>query len=278
VVTETGEVTTAPDTRYATTALVDDALEWIDQQPTQSPWLVMLAFNAPHTPFHAPPAALRPTFSDADLDADSDGECDQNRDCFRAAIEALDTELGRFLDTATEFDGGRPTVVVVLGDNGSPGQVVQPPFTREHSKDSLYEGGVHVPLIISGPTSIIAGRGATDGLAHAAVDVFATLIELAGLSVPDGVDGVSLLPMLADPSSSVRETLYTDGSTSQNDPIEGAVLRDESYKVHWFDVSVPGHYGCYDLTEDVNETHDLIVNGAPPSICATLFDALLATR
>src|SRR6185436_9712292 len=43
-------------TRYATSACVDDALAWIRQQPER--WVCVVAFSAPHTPFHAPPARL----------------------------------------------------------------------------------------------------------------------------------------------------------------------------------------------------------------------------
>jgi arylsulfatase A-like enzyme len=186
--------------------------------------------------------------------------------------------LGRFLAAAGELDDRRATVVVVLGDNGSPGQVVQPPFTCEHAKDTLFEGGVHVPLLISGLASGVPARGKTEGLAHAALDAFATLVELAEVALPEGIDGVSPVPVLRDPASSVRETLYTDGSTDPNDPSEGAVLRDETYKVHWFDVSDPDRYGCYDLSEDGNEERALVATRDPPEICATLFEALLATR
>ena len=276
VVDEAGEALTAPVTTYATSQVVDDALSWLGEQPADQPWVVMLAFNAPHAPFHLPPAALRPGVPDAALDADGDGVCDDEGDCYRAAIQALDTELGRFLAATDGLDGDRDTVVVALGDNGTPGQVVQAPYSRPHAKGTLYEGGVRVPLWISGPPSQVRARGAAAGLAHAGVDVFATLLELGGAEVPAGVDGVSLLPLLDDPAAEVRSTLYTDGEVGA-EPALAAVLRDATHKVQVFDVTGDA-YGCFDLGADPDEQTDLVASGAPPPVCAELLDALQAVR
>ncbi len=278
VVTEDGTVDTKPEDLYATTAAVDDALSWLQTQPTQTPWLVMLALNAPHTPFHMPPPTLRPSYSDAILDANNDGACDEDFPCYQAAIQAADTEIGRFLDQASALDNGRDTIVIVIGDNGTPGPVIQRPYTRPHAKGTLYEGGVRVPVWIHGPADLLPVRGSLPGLAHASVDVFATLLDLAGQPIPEGVDGRSLLPMLQIPGTSIRDTLYTDGNSGPtNAPIEGAVLRTDTFKVHWYDVTVPNAYGCFDLLEDPNEQNDLTQTDAPP-ICAELFAALQATR
>ena len=116
--------------------------------------------------------------------------------------------------------------------------VAQPPFGRGRAKRSLYEGGVRVPLWISGPISRVPARGPVDGLAHAAVDVFATLLDLAGEPLPPNIDGVSLTPTLRDRARSVRETLYTDGHTGRPDELlEGA---GEEAEVVGLTGAVPG--------------------------------------
>jgi arylsulfatase A-like enzyme len=275
-----GEAVTATSTVYATTAVVDDALDWLVSEEDERPWLVMLSFNASHSPFHLPPAALRPDFTDTTLDADEDGLCDEDGPCHRAAVQALDTELGRFIDSLSTVDGSRDTVIIALGDNGTPGTVIQEPFTQHRAKGTLYEGGIRVPLWISGPSSRIPSRGVAEGMVHAATDVFATLLDLAGEPLPQGIDGVSLAPLFQDHTGRVRDTVYTDAAIGETDAlIEGAVLRDNTHKVHWFDVTNPDGYGCFDLENAPQERRDLMTEASsPPAICAELFATLLSTR
>ncbi|MCB9525849.1 MAG: sulfatase-like hydrolase/transferase [Myxococcales bacterium] len=273
-----GGLDSAPTTLYATTAVVDDALAWLATQPAEQPWLVMLAFNAPHTPLHLPPAALRPLLPDAALDADGDGACDADGPCVRAMLHALDTELGRFLAGADGLAHGRPTVVVALGDNGTVASAQQPPFARPHAKGTLFEGGVRVPLWISGPPALVPARGVATGLAHAGVDVFATLLDLGGATAPADARGISLRPALADLAAEPRALLYTDGDhTVRMVTTEGAALRDGIHKVLWPDVSQPDAWQCFDLAADPDERSDLRA-GEPPTACAELMEALRSAR
>ena len=77
---------TRQSTVYSTTQMVDDALAWIAQAP--EPWLVYLAFNAPHSPWHAPPHALH-TQRLQGLPSSPPTPF------YKAMVEALDTEIGR---------------------------------------------------------------------------------------------------------------------------------------------------------------------------------------
>ena len=129
----------------AHTATTGAAVAFIEtQQATETPWFCWVAFNAPHTPFHNPPEELH-SYGPNPLGSG-------NRTAYEATLEALDTELGRllaFVDLAN-------TNVILIGDNGTPGQVVQAPFARGHAKGSLYEGGIHVPMVVSGPHVALA--------------------------------------------------------------------------------------------------------------------------
>src|SRR5205085_1119296 len=95
---------------------------------------------------------------------------------FEAMTEAMDTEIGRLLSAVTRTN----THIIFLGDNGTPAQVVQPPYSATHAKDTLYEGGIKVPLVISGP-AVASPNRTNDTLVHA-VDLFATILEMAGIS------------------------------------------------------------------------------------------------
>jgi arylsulfatase A-like enzyme len=175
---------------YNTTRLVDEMLEEVSAAP--EPWLAMLAFNAPHHPFNNPPSEL---FSAGELSSDDV----VNR--YNHMIEAVDMELGRLLQTLGPAVLAR-TTVVVMGDNGTP-DVVADTMDPERVKDTPYEGGVRVPMYITGPWVNTPGRVVTHPV-HLD-DMFATLAEVAGADpMASGVenDSVSLVPLLQDPGAS----------------------------------------------------------------------------
>lgn len=176
---------------YATTDTVDDAIGWLDEQ--DGPWFLWLAFNAPHSPIHLPPATLH---SYDDLDEYEEG--DDPVPYYLATIEAMDTELGRLLDHMSREERDN-TWIIYVGDNGTWAPVNQDAYLDVRSKGSLFQGGVHVPMVVVGPGLDSPGRR-EDALVGT-VDIFSTVIELAGGDPSDlGVelDSVSMLPYLRD--------------------------------------------------------------------------------
>src|SRR5829696_6170102 len=139
-------VSTSFYTTYATTDNVIDALAWIQQRGTNR-WFLWLAFNAGHAPYHKPPTELHSydplSGTQADITANP-------RPYYEATIEAMDTEIGRLLAQVNTNE----TTIVFLGDNGTPGRVIQAPYSSSRGKDTLYEGGLRVPFIIAGPDVI----------------------------------------------------------------------------------------------------------------------------
>ena len=120
----------------------------------------------------------------------------------------MDTEIGRLLgavDLAT-------TTVIFLGDNGTPGDVIGAPYQRAGPSSRSTRRGVRVPLLIAGAG--VAAPGRREGGLVASVDLFPTILALAGISPPAGnrIDGVSLLPFLANTASvaGVRAFAYTE--------------------------------------------------------------------
>src|SRR6185369_15033160 len=98
------------------------------QQGTNN-WFLWLAFNAPHDPFHKPPNDLH---SYHDLSASSTAVAQNPRPYYEAMAEAMDTEFGRLLKTIDRSN----TVIIFVGDNGTPPEVVQPPFVAARAKGS----------------------------------------------------------------------------------------------------------------------------------------------
>ena len=236
-----------PVTNYVTSETASDASNWIGQQGND-PWFCWVAFNAPHLPFHLPPANLHSSTlpgTDADIAANP-------RDYYLAMVEAMDTEIGRML---SEIDPAvlANTVVVFIGDNGTPGQVPPTPRVLTGSKGSLFEGGVNIPCIVSGLGVVDRGR-THDGLISV-VDLFATLLDMAGLDaslIPDGAatDSLSFAPCLVDPNASIArnchfsETFSNTATPGRND---GKTVRLGDWKLIRND---NGNEGLYNLPNE----------------------------
>jgi arylsulfatase A-like enzyme len=218
-----------PSTVYATSEQVDDALAQITTMP--EPWFMYLGFNAPHTPLHAPPSNLH----SAEL---SGVPGDTANAHYRAMVEALDRELGRLLDGIPPEIRAH-TTILVLGDNGTPQQVMTPPSVPGNSKGTVFEGGVRVPLIVAGKH--VAAPGTRCSALVQAVDLFPTVVELMGADLALGlgdsrpIDGVSLAPYLANPTRAPLREYVVVNRFSPNgfDPYEsyGAMIRDTRWKL-----------------------------------------------
>jgi arylsulfatase A-like enzyme len=253
--------------RYMTSDTVDEAIEQI--QEMTEPWFLYVAFNAPHDPFHLPPEELH----SYDID-----ETATPPERYAAMVEALDTEVGRLLDAVPPEVLAR-TTILFAGDNGTPEQAITEPLLRTRSKGTLFEGGVNVPMIVSGPLVSIPGSE-SEGLVHV-VDVFATAAEMAGVRVhvpstgveasPEAVsleiDGLSLLPYLQDPNKpSLRRFGYSEKFHENGwGPyvVDVQTVRDNNFKLIR---RTSGVEELYDLREDGWDEGPNVLDSEEPGI------------
>jgi arylsulfatase B len=236
---------------YTTTEIVNDATAWISARGT-NPWFAWVAFNAPHSPLHLPPTNLCPhytTLLGTAFDINNRPEL-----YYDAMIEAMDTEIGRLVNAVNRSN----THIIFMGDNGTPNNTLQPPIPNGRGKDTLYEGGIHVPFIISSPNVVSPNR--TNDTPVSAVDVFATILEMAGINVaattPTNVtiDSRSLMPVLENDTVLFRyaysELFGTNNTTAQS----GRALRNDQFKlIRYYD----GHEEFFDLVSDPYESTNL---------------------
>ncbi len=237
---------------YATTTFTDDAIEWIAGQ--EGPWFLWLAYTAPHAPFHLPPADLHDR---SDLTGTPDDIEARPRDYYFAAAEAMDAELGRLLDGLPE-DVRAATVILFIGDNGTPGRVAQAPYDADRAKGSLYEGGIRVPLVVAGPP--VQRPGEREAAPVVSADLFATIAELAGAESPRTETSVSLLPYLEGASAPERAIAYSeyfrgDEAQATDDPAAyGWTVRDDRFQLVVLD---SGDRMLFDLEDDPEALEDL---------------------
>jgi len=116
---------------------------------------------------------------------------------YYASVTFMDEQVGRILDELDRLGLREKTAIVFTSDHGY--------HLGEHTfwqKSNLHEEVTRVPLVISLP-GLKPGR--SKSLVEL-VDLFPTLSTAAGLQVPEGLHGTSLLPILNDPAARVKES------------------------------------------------------------------------
>ena len=204
---------------YITETFTDSAIAWIGRQ--EDPWFCWLAYTAPHTPFHLPPASMH---SFDTLVDDPDSIAANPLPYYLAMLESVDSEMGRLFDSLS-WDEMSNTVVIFIGDNGTPGGVIQPPFSPNRAKGSLHQGGVHVPMVIAGPGVTRADQH-EPALVNTS-DLFATIVELTGGVMDVYEDSKSLVPLFGQGGLAHRSCLRAESGGIM--PQSGWVQRDQTY-------------------------------------------------
>lgn len=192
------------------------------------PWFVWTAFTGVHVPLSPPPANLYGNLGVNEKSSEAD--------LFDATLRALDVEVGRIVGSLTAEQRAK-TTIIVIGDNGTPDQAIRPPLEARQGKGSVYELGVRVPLIVTGP--LVEEPGPTDALVSGA-DIFATVADLAGvdlgtLGVP--IDGKSFYTALKKPNSpkAGHEYVYAEKFEPNGDVphrVDLRTVRDARWKLH----------------------------------------------
>ena len=198
-----------------------------------------MAHAAPHGPLQAPPSNLHTTQG---TDA---------RSTYNAMIEAMDFEIGRLLESMDEATRNN-TIILFIGDNGTPNNVSEF-WPRGHAKGSIYEGGVRVPLIISG--NAISRKNTQEAALTNATDLHATILELIGLDLPGGINNsLSLEPLLSEEVVDFRTINYMDYN---DDGLLVWATRTDRYKLI---EDENGNQEFYDIITDIKEENNLINN------------------
>jgi arylsulfatase A-like enzyme len=128
---------------------------------------------------------------------------------YYAAISYTDAQVGILLNTLDELGLTKNTIIVLWGDHGW--------HLGDHNlwcKHTNFEQATHAPLIISSP-KIKSGKTKSQ---TEFVDIFPTLCDLAGLSVPTYLDGKSLIPIMKNNNEIVKEFSVSQYPRSGGDP------------------------------------------------------------
>lgn len=256
------------------TRLVDLAVDAVNNRPNlEDPYAI---FMWPKDPHKRPKDSkglvwwiMDPALQPSGEDYYSEPETNLKR--FRGNVEALDTEIGRFLREINVIDAEgnyRPesnTLVLFLGDNGTDARVS---IFGEQGKGTLYEGGIHVPCFAFG-AGVPSDGGADDRLiSH--VDFYDTLADYVGLAenargeAPR--DGVSFADALGADIQPEFRTYSLSSEPRSNSQKHTVALVSEQYKL----ITRAGgdtqyhkvkHDQFYDLVNDPGEQLNLVNEG-----------------
>ena len=231
-------------TEYTTTKFTDLAINWIGSQ--NQPWFLWLAYNAPHTPFHLPPSEL---YSQVGLASDQSSIDANPLPYYLAMLEAMDTEMGRLINSMSQEERDN-TFIVFIGDNGTPNQVVQT-YPNRRAKNSLYQGGVNVPMVISGKN--VERKGVEEEALLCTTDLFATIAGIAGSTISEINDSKNFKYMFNAPGITVRDYVYSEIGDDINNLDH--TIRNDKYKLMKFS---SGNEALYHLAEDPLESINLL--------------------
>jgi arylsulfatase A-like enzyme len=194
---------------------------------------------------------------------------------FAAMVSRLDTDLGRMLDKLKETGKDEDTLVLFTSDNGPHREGGHDPeFFNDNGplrgvKRDLYEGGIRVPTMVRWPGGVKPGR--TSDHQWAFWDVLPTFAELAGVAVPGGLDGLSIVPELTGANTQPKhEYLYWE--FHEGGFVQAVRMGD------WKAVKpAPGKaLELYDLGSDVGEQVDVAEGNA--GVVARMAEILRTAR
>jgi hypothetical protein len=207
---------------------------------------------------------------------------------YYAAISYTDAQVGILLNTLDELGLTKNTIIVLWGDHGW--------HLGDHNlwcKHTNFEQATHAPLIISSP-KIKSGKSKSQ---TEFVDIFPTLCDLAGLTVPTYLDGKSLMPIMKNNNEIVKEFSVSQYPRSGGDPeterlgyagakVMGYSIRTSQYRYTvWmgsnfrssqkFDKNLIIGEELYDYINDPEETENVVNEKNYNSISGELKNKML---
>jgi arylsulfatase A-like enzyme len=176
---------------------------------------------------------------------------------YNACVSFVDAQIGKVLDELQRLNLHKNTMVVLWGDHG---------YHLGHlglwCKNTNFETAVRVPLIISYPHSSFSGK--RTNVIVELLDLMPTLCEFAGLPIPDGTQGKSLLPLLNDPRKEWDKTAVSQHTRilPGEKPLlyMGYSLRTDQFRyTEWIpdDTAKETEFELYDLRNSKVETENV---------------------
>ncbi|MDF1660006.1 MAG: sulfatase [Verrucomicrobiales bacterium] len=264
----------APDGEYLTDRLTEETMKFVEANQDK-PFLAVLAHYAVHTPIEAKKHITKRYqtkidgigFEEPFYEPESAGEnlLVQNNATYAAMIESVDKGLGRLLRQLSQLELSEKTIVVLCSDHGglssrgSRREVATSNRPFRAGKGHNYEGGLRVPLLIRWPGVTETGRVIETPVVT--MDLFPTFLEIAELplSPEEHLDGISLVPLLRDSSTEIKERTFFWHNPSPRPGSTADLFNSAMRKGKWKLLNFPeeNRTELYDLENDAGESNNL---------------------
>ena len=245
---------------YCTDVFFRQALKWMDEtRKGRAPFFAYIPLNAAHAPLQVPGEYFKRY----------EGKVPEDTAKFYGMIENLDQNFGVLLGKLKEWGIQDNTLVIFLTDNGGTAGVKIYNAGMRGGKGTPYEGGTRVPSFWRWPAAFQGGVDCDALTAH--MDIFPTLVEMAGAQLSDSVkqqvEGRSLLPLLKEPNARWPDRLlvthvgrWPRGSAADW-KFKGCCIRNSRF-------ALVNDNELYDLRADPGQTKNVL--GQNPEVVAKL--------
>lgn len=171
---------------------------------------------------------------------------------YHRLIYGVDVQIGRIREKLAAMGMADNTVIILVGDNGF--------FLGEHGMAGKWYGqeeSIRVPLVIYDPRQPSSQGGAQRAEIALNIDVAPTVLSTAGLSIPNGMQGENLLPLVQGEEIPWRQDFYYDHRVdiATIPKCEGVVSK--RWKYVRYSETDPLYEQLFDLKEDPQETQNL---------------------
>ncbi len=226
---------------YSHTHIADETLKFIEQNKDR-PFFCYAAWTPPHGDYVIP-----------DNTQYSEEPWPETARNYAAMVGLIDKDVGRLLQKIKDLGIDDNTLVIFSSDNGANKEFIEPLASTgglRGAKRMLYEGGIRTPFIARWPGKVPPGT--TSDLLTSSMDFLPTAAELAGVPVPPGTDGISILPtLLGQKQVAKHEALYFE----IYEPYFQQAVRLGDWKGYRLGTKAP--LELYDLKSDPAEKNNL---------------------
>ena len=221
---------------YLTTRITEEAVDFISRHKKEH-FFLYVAYNAVHSPPEAPKEDIKNLTGD------------EKRDTLMAMIKHLDMGVGEIVESLKKHDIYDNTLLIFLTDNGGSNAMSANNAPLRGFKQMDYEGGIHVPFIVSWPAQL-KGIKKCD-VPMWSIDLFATALDAAGLPLPRDkpLDGKSILPALKGETNKLHDAFYWSSGGAKGK----WAIRSGDWKL----VAEKKRIELFNLDKDLSETTDL---------------------
>ena len=282
-----------PDEKHTDGILADAVVQMI-QEHRSEPFFIGAGFYRPHCPYIAPAKYferipldrvelvpfdesemhMAPHWAYFNSEPNMNMTPEQRRLGMRAyfaAIEFMDAQVGKLLDTLERLKLSNDTVIVFWGDNG-----YQLGEHGQWMKQTNFEAAARIPLLISAPG--IRGHGRGSSRPVELLDIYPTLAEMCGLEyTPSNLQGRSLVPLLANPNAVWDAPAISQMHRAQQGrSVMGYSMRTERYRYTEWEFGTEGAE-LYDYEKDPHEVHNIADDAASSALREQLRARLYGT-